>query len=314
MRILPAFAVAIFVATSAQAQTPISRELPEGVRLVSDLEYARYGDRVLKLDLYLPGTQPASPFVVVVVRGGGWRAGDKAGFGPMAAALAARGIPAASIEYRASGEAIFPAAVHDVKAAIRWLRANADTWGVHAEAVGITGGSAGAHLAALVGVTAGDTMLEGRGGSPGQSSRVQAVVALATPADLTVGNGSTADAAPEAFLGASMADDPELWAKASPVTHVSEESAPLLLIHSGDDGVVPVQQSLRLAERYAAAAVPVEVVLFPGAPHAFWNSREWFDDTMDRTASFFRRNLDPAIDQTDVKTRAFSLPPGLPGQ
>lgn len=290
-RAMTAAIPALCVALPLHAQTPISRTIPEGVRVVSDVTYARYGDRVLELDLYLPEAGPPAPFTVVVVRGGGWRVGDKEGFGPMAAALAVRGIPAVSIEYRASGEATFPAAVHDVKAAVRWLRANADTWDIATDGIGVIGGSAGAHLAAYVGVTGNDPALEGSGGSAGQSSRVQAVVALATPADLMAGEASPANDAPQAFLGVSRTADPDLWSYASPVSHVSGEAAPLLLIHSEDDGTVPVGQSLELAQRYAEAHVPVEVVLFPAAPHAFWNMQEWFGDTMDRAASFFRTQL-----------------------
>jgi len=282
------------------AQTRISRDLPEGVRVIADLVYARYGDRELKLDLYLPeASSVKTPHPVVVIRGGGWRQGDKAGFGPMAAALARRGIPAASIEYRASGEATFPAAVYDTKAAVRWLRENGAVYGLEPERIGAIGGSAGAHLAAYLGVTGGIPELEGNGGSQDRSSRVQAVVALATPADLAPnrteqGTEATRPAqvsGPEAFLGVAYSADPEKWAFASPIDHVDAESAPILLVHSEDDGTVNPGQSLRLADRYAAAGVPFELVMFPGAPHGFWNFMEWFDDTMDRAAAFLLRHL-----------------------
>lgn len=276
-----------------EGQTAISRSLPSGVDVQRDLTYASYGARELKLDLYTPASGQMAPFVVVVVRGGGWRTGDKEGFGPMAAALAARGIPAACIEYRASGEATFPAAVEDVKAAVRWLRANGSAYDLSTERIGAIGGSAGGHLVTYAGVTAKETTVEGRGGSPLQSSGLQAVVALAPATDLTQGAEPFPDDAPTVFLGVPHSEAPELWAFASPTTHVSEGAAPLLLIHSEDDGVSPVAQSFRLAERYSQEGAPVELVLIPGAPHAFWGFEEWFGDSMDRAAVFFRRYLSP---------------------
>jgi acetyl esterase/lipase len=286
-------ACAGFTVSPIEAQTPISRDLPSGVDVLRDLNYARYDERELRLDLYTPASGQTAPFVVVVVRGGGWRSGDKEGFGPMAAALAARGIPAVCIEYRASGEASFPAAVQDVKAAVRWLRANGATYELSTERIGAIGGSAGGHLVSLAGVTTGEPSLEGRGASPRQSSRLQAVVALAPATDLTRGAEPAPDDARTIFVGALRSSDPDLWAFASPTTHVDGSSAPLLLIHSEDDGVSPVNQSLLLAERYSVEGAPVELVLFPGAPHAFWDYEEWFGDSMDRAAAFFKRYLDP---------------------
>ncbi len=283
-------------------QSGLSLRPPPGVRVVRDIVYARYGERSLKLDLYLPDAVAArTPYAVVVIRGGGWRLGDKEAFGRMAAALAQRGVPAVSIEYRASGEAVFPAAVHDTKAAVRWLRANAPAHGLKPDRVGAIGGSAGAHLAAYLGVTSGIEELEGGGGWRDRSSDVQAVVGLATPTEFVPPPGVTAESANrdpdrqvspvDAFLGVSYWTDPETWAFASPLTHVDARSAPILLIHSEDDGSVAPGASIRLAERYAAARVPFELVMFPGAPHAFWNHEEWFNETMDRAAAFLIRHL-----------------------
>ena len=135
------------------AQQPISREISSGVEVTEDLTYARYGDRVLMLDLYRPVLQSSALLpAIVVIRGGSWRRGDKKRFGPMAAALAERGLAAVSIEYRTSDEATFPAAVHDTKAAVRWLRRNADRYGLDANAIGAIGGSAGGHLALYLGI------------------------------------------------------------------------------------------------------------------------------------------------------------------
>ena len=286
---------------SIESAQPISRELPEGVEVVRDVTYATYGDRNLLLDLYLPTNRSRELLpTIVVIRGRGWRRGDKEGSGPMAAALAKRGLAAASIEYRASEEATFPAAVEDTKAAVRWLRANGTQHHVDPDAIGAIGGSAGAHLAVYLGVTHGTPQLEGRGGNQGASSAISAVVAFATPADFAVGAGDLGwinylvmklqrkESLVRTFLGS---DEPELWIFASPITHVSKTSPPLLLMHGESDWQVPLVQSTRLAARYDAVGAKVNLVTIPDAPHAFWVYEEWFVDSMDRAAAFFWHHL-----------------------
>jgi len=276
----------ILVSGTAFAQ-PISRVIPDDVEVITNIVYASYTDRELMLDLYRPQNSTTELFpTIVVIRGGGWRAGDKEGFGPMAAALAQRGFTAVSIEYRASGEASFPAAVYDTKAAVRWLRNNAARYQLDPNAIGAIGGSAGAHLAAYLGVTADVVELEGNGGSEDASSHISAIVGFATPTELVGPN-----AALEQFLGEPYVDDPDLWEFASPISHVTDSAPPILLGHSQDDNVVDFDQSLLLAKKYSDVGVEVELYLFPGAPHAFWNSQEWFNDSMDRAAEFFNRHL-----------------------
>ena len=278
----------------ARAQTParVARSIPLGtVQVVRDLPYAQYGGRTLLLDLYRPAdsvTVRRAP--VVVIRGGGWQQGDKLGFAPAAAALAERGFVAVSIEYRTSNEAPFPAAVHDTKAAVRWLRANAAVYGLDPERIGAIGGSAGGHLAVYLGVTAGIKSLEGEGGSAAMDSRVEAVVAMGAPADL-----ATLREMPAAqhFVGVPLEADPDRWRFASPITHVDAGDPPLLLLHSEADPVVPFEEAITYASRYGEVGIPVEMVLYPDAPHPFWAYSDWFDDAMDRAADFFRRHLFP---------------------
>jgi acetyl esterase/lipase len=283
----------VCVGAHAQSPKPIDREIPEDVVVHRDIVYASYGSRELLLDLYLPlaGDEASFP-TIVVVRGGGWRQGDKEGFGPLAAALAARGFAAASIEYRASGEAVFPAAVEDTKAAVRWIRANADEFGLDPESIGALGGSAGAHLALYLGVTANVPELEGEGGNPNHSSSISTVVGLATPGDFeALRNGNASGRPIRWFMGVGYRKNPELWTEASPTTHIGPKSPPTLLIHSVADNVVPYEQSVLIARSLAGANVPVELVLIEGAPHAFWNFAQWFDDTMNRAAAFFGKYL-----------------------
>lgn len=285
------FAAVLYVQALSQQPDKVSFKVPEGVKVTRDIVYARYGDRDLKLDLYEPGKRRVANLpAIVVIRGGGWRVGDKEGFGPIAAGLAAKGLVAASIEYRASKEAVFPAAVQDAKAAVRWLRANSGKYGLDPDSIGAIGGSAGAHLAVYLGVTAGITELEGSGGNQDMSSSVSAVVGLATPADFPVfaGREGASEPGPVAtFLGVPYKQDPTKWKFASPVAHVDRSAAPLLLIQGESDDVVPIDQSLELAKLYANAGVPVEVVFFPGAEHAFWWNTNWFDETVERSAAFF---------------------------
>lgn len=281
-------AVLLVLPEAGWAQQPISREISSDLEVTEDLAYARYGDRVLMLDLYRPAQRSSALLpAVVVIRGGSWRRGDKERFGPMAAALAERGLAAVSIEYRTSDEATFPAAVHDTKAAVRWLRRNADRFGLDANAIGAIGGSAGGHLALYLGVTSDMADLEGEHEPGSLSSRVSAIVGLAAHTDLSLWRE---EAAVE-FLGVSYEEDPDLWRFASPITHVTESAPPALLLHSEADTGVSIEHPLLLARRYGEAGAEIELFLFPEAPHAFWNFEEWFADTMDRAAAFFRRHL-----------------------
>ena len=288
-RLLLVFSIVVSSAGCAKDPEPIAREIPTGVIVQRDLVYASYEDRQLLLDLYRPShTETPRLPVVLVIRGGGWRMGDKEGFGPMAAALAQRGFAAACIEYRASEEALFPAAVQDTKAAVRWIRANAEQFDLDPDAIGAIGGSAGAHLALYLGATSDVPELEGNGGNPTFSSSISAVVSMATPGDLTK---MPDDRSPIAFLGSTYAEAPDLWEKASPSNYIGSSSPPLLLIHSKTDTVVPFALSTQLVDLYDQAGVPVELITIPVAPHAFWNFTEWFDETMDSAASFFSREL-----------------------
>ena len=256
------------------------------VRVVPDIVFARYGTRALRLDLYLPAKRAGLVPGVVAIRGGGWAVNDRAEFAHVAAALAERGVAAASIEYRTADEAPFPAAIQDVKAAVRWMRANAAAYGINPDALGTLGGSSGALMALLAGVTSGDPAFEGRGGQADVPSHVQAVVVMAVPADprrLDASGRRTVGR----FLRATSSEHPQRWAQAAPVTHVDVGDPPVLLLHSPADEAVLPEQSTRFAARYREAGARAGVVLFPGAPHAFWNYAPWFAQSMDRAAAFF---------------------------
>src|ERR1700682_653797 len=259
------------------------------VKVEPDIVFARYGNRALRLDLYLPiGAEEPIPGVIVI-RGGGWMVNDRKESAHVAYALAERGVAAASIEYRTAGEAAFPGALQDVKAAIRWMRSNAKRYRISPNGIGTLGGSSGGHLALMAGMSD-DRNFEGSGGNNNISSRVQAVVAMAAPSDLRrLGAGSQRFVTQ--FLHASLAQNPELWAKASPVNHIKVGGPSILLIHgTADESVLP-EQSSRFAELYRKAGAPVELVLLEKAPHPFCNYLPWFEDTMNRAATFLHRGL-----------------------
>jgi acetyl esterase/lipase len=256
------------------------------VSVISDLMYAKYGDRTLLLDLYLPSKPGQRRPGVIVVRGGGWMVNDRERFAHIASALAEKGIVAACIEYRTADEAAFPGAVQDVKAAVRWMRANARKYGINSEVIGTLGGSSGAHMALLAGLTEGLPEFEGNGGNSGTSSSVQAVVAMATPTDL-LGLNDNNKLTVGAFLHATPQENSEKWRWASPVNHARRGGPPVLLLHGANDDSVPVSQSLDFVRRYRDAGSHAEVYVLPDAPHAFWNYRPWFSEAIDRAATFF---------------------------
>jgi arylsulfatase A len=258
---------------------PLRRALPESVKVERDLVYAQYGERKVLLDLYLP-KKPASEKIpcIVVIHGGGWRSGDKTRFAPIAAALAEQGFAAACIGYRLLPEVEFPAPILDCKAAVRWVRANAAKHDIDPDRLGAIGGSAGGHLVAMLGTSATVKELEGNGGNSNVSSRVQAVVAMATPAEMS-------RAAERANISK------EMIALISPVSHVTKDSAPILLLHGTRDTVVPMVQSELLLERYRKAGAKAELVKIPDGIHAFWNGEQWFPDVMKRSVAFFREHL-----------------------
>jgi acetyl esterase/lipase len=250
------------------------------VHPVNDLEYAKVAGQSLKLDLYL-NAERAQP-LLVFVHGGAWRGGSKEN--PPILHLQSQGFAIASVDYRLSTEAPFPAQVHDIKAAIRFLRAKAGTYGYDARHVGIIGTSAGGHLAALVGVTNGNKELEGTVADHlDQSSDVQCIVSLYGASNLqTILAQSTEHGlsvrvpALQLLLGGSPTEKATLARLASPVAHIDKDDPPLLLIHGDADPQMPPQQSYEFAKAYEAMHLTVKYVRIPEARHG---GPEFFDDT-----------------------------------
>lgn len=207
----------------AQAQQPPPKgKLPPGVRAERALPYVAGGMERQQLDLYLPEKAEGPLPVIVCVHGGAWLGGSKDNCPAIRFAL--KGYAVASINYRLSHQAVFPAQIEDCKVAIRWLRANATKYKLDPEHIGVWGASAGGHLVALLGTTGDVKELEGKGGNLDQSSRVQAVVDWFGPTDFTrMGGTHDNPKSPESLLiGGAIQENKDKAAKANPITYVSK--------------------------------------------------------------------------------------------
>lgn len=265
--------------------TPPSRPavLPQlqGMTLIRDVEYGKGGDISLKLDIYIPETPLFTPMpAVIFIHGGGWYQGDK--YPSQITSLVRRGFFGVSINYRLSGVAPFPAAIEDCKCAVRWLRANADKYNVDPDRIGVWGVSAGGHLSLLVGTADASAGLEGNGGWADYSSRVQAVCSFYGPSDFVswyqdnARFGRTLSSAETLFLGGTMEQKPDVYRQASPVTWVSADDPPLLMVHGDRDIVVPFRQSLIMLDAYKALGLEATLIRVPDAGHGFinWPTRQ----------------------------------------
>ncbi len=251
-------------------------------RIIRDVEYARPGNNPLRLDLYVPGTKGPHP-LFVWIHGGAFMGGDKGRFfwTPLPKSLPQRGYAVASINYRLSGQATFPALVQDAKAAVRWLRANAGRYELKADRIVVGGESAGGYLSAMLGTSGGITELEDLTmGNPRESSRVQGVVDFFGPTDFLRMDASVPrsceKAAPHSdprspesrLLGCSIRDCPDKVKTASPITYVSKDDPPFLILHGTGDCLVPSDQSRLLDSALRAVGVRSQLHLLDGLAHA----------------------------------------------
>jgi acetyl esterase/lipase len=250
------------------------RGLPAGVTVHRDLPYAQVGEKKLLLDLYLPEKAEGPLPVIVGIHGGGWANGSKQG--GQGRFLAAHGFAVASINYRLSGEAIFPAQIEDCKSAVRWLRANAKKYGLDPERFGATGHSAGGHLTSLL-ATSGGVKEFDKGDHLEFSSRVQAACPLSGPTDLLQMDAHAppdarikhdAPGSPESrLIGGPIQKNKEKAARANPITYVDEKDPPFLIIHGGEDPLVPVHQAKLLHEALTSKGVESTLHIVEGAGH-----------------------------------------------
>ncbi len=246
---------------------------PDGVRAQRDLAYVENGHERHRLDLYLPEKAGGPLPLIIWVHGGGWQNGSKDGCPPLRAGYVARGYAVASINYRLSGHAVFPAQIEDCKAAIRWLRAHAAEYGLDHERFGVWGSSAGGHLVALLG-TSGDVKAFDVGAQLDQSSRVQAVCDYFGPTDFIAfvtrpgyERHATADAPEAKLLGGAVLENKDKTARVNPITYVTKDDPAFLIVHGDKDPTVPIHQSELLFDALKKAGVSAHFHTIHGAGH-----------------------------------------------
>lgn len=279
------------------AQLSLARPpLPPRTKALTDLVYKQVGGHALLLDLFLPEEASEPLPLIIYIHGGGWERGSR--HQCPALSLIPKGFAVASIDYRFSQEAPFPAQIEDCKAAVRWLRANAAKYNLDPERFGAWGTSAGAHLAALLGTSGGVKELEGDGDNLQYSSRVQAVCASAAPSDLTQFGMDGSDGTPArprigqrgeealtSLFGGSK-NKGALAAMASPIRYISADDPPFLLVHGAEDRVVPVEQSRRFYAALQKAGVTASLKIIPNQGHqgALWgavpDAEAFFESTL----------------------------------
>lgn len=265
---------------------PATDNVPAGVIAGRNLVYAHlpetpFGPRDLHLDLFRP-EKPGNYPALVLVHGGGWRAGDKSLQVPLAQQIAANGFVTVAVEYQLSLEAKYPAAVHNIKAAIRWLRANADKFQVDTAHIAISGCSAGGQLAALVGMTNDVEQFEGCMGNPDQSSAVQAVIdidgVLNFMAPLSLNLQRRPDSPDVQWLEGDFLSRPDRWKEASSIYWVNEQSVPVMFLNSGFPRFTAGQhEMLFMLNEFG---IYNEVHKFDVQVHPFWLFHPWFDQTV----------------------------------
>ena len=264
------------------------------VRITRNLVYRTHhenGPLPLALDIYAP-TQPARSLpAIVLVHGGGWRTGQRDNWSALAYALAKRGVIAVPVSYRLSGEALFPAAVHDIKAAVRWLRTHAATHGIRANCIALAGGSAGGHLAALSALTR-DAYFDSDAASAIPAT-VQALINIDGLSDTLAEDIRQFEDAPDKpfpalaeWLGGRYAEQPLRWQQASPLQHVHAAAPPTLFLTSQETRFSLGKQAMQKA--LAAHHIDSAEIRFD-APHAFWLLEPWLPPTADAMANFVQR-------------------------
>ncbi|WP_062060655.1 alpha/beta hydrolase [Cellvibrio sp. OA-2007] len=277
-----------------------SRAVPESVREIKNITYVRYGERALQLDLYLPKSASSHKKPgIVFVHGGGWRAGYRTNFTPMAIAMAEHGYVAATISYRLSPEARYPAAIHDVKAAIRWLRKNAKKYGVNPDQIAVGGGSAGGQIASLTGMTNGLENFDPQATESSVLSAVQAIVNIDGLSDFTSEAARFHEDDPRknpsaagAWFGGRYAEKTALWHEASPTFYVNQNTPPILFLISAQERFSVGHKEM--IEKMKPFGIPYQVAQIPNSPHSFWLFDPWLQPSVEVVVNFLDRQFKTA--------------------
>ena len=274
--LLPLVAIAALISCRSVLAQRLPPALADKIAVETDVEYGKAGERSLKLDVIRPKQESEGPRPCIVwIHGGGWQGGNKSsGTSRLAGLVSSGDFVGISVGYRLTDVASWPAQIHDCKAAIRWVRANAKKYNINADKIGVWGSSAGGHLVSLLGTSGDVAELEGENGTPGVSSRVTCVVDFCGPSDfLAIGksNPRLNDPGSPVFklLGGPLADKQDAAKQASPVTYVTQDDAPFLIMHGTLDNTVNISQAERLHAKAKEAGINVTFVKIEGGGHGF---------------------------------------------
>lgn len=261
------------------------------IALHQDITFAKFGDRKIILDLYQPklkGTYPG----IILVHGGGWIQGTRKGFSAMAKELAQKGYVVANIDYRLSKEAKFPAAVQDTKAAVRWLRANAEEYQVDADNIAGIGASAGGHLIAMAALTGHSNQFNGEGNNPEISGELKAYIILGSGVDqvtrvklapnMYVKNSAI-------FFGDKYIDNPDIYALGSPINHITTHAPPVLILDGEKDR--PGERYVGFIEKLNKLNIEYEFQVIKGAKHADWSKEPYRSQYIEAYNTFLKKHL-----------------------
>lgn len=290
--------------TTYQAAKKIQKKYPfaavhvadtTGLMIVRDVEYTAFVDssgarRSLRLDLFAPKRRGIYP-AILMVHGGGWSSGSKAMEAPMASHLAREGFVCLPVEYRLTADARYPAAVYDLKNAVKWVREHAAQLGVDTTRIAIAGNSAGGQLAALVSMTHGVSIFDPQGAVSGASSRVNALIDIDGVVDFLAPGSLNLDrtkgGADVRWLGATFDQNPSRWKEASPVYWVDRGDVPVLFIASSQSRFHAGRgEMIDLLTEYN---IYYESYTLPDSPHSFWLMDPWFDPTVGYISAFLRK-------------------------
>ena len=293
---MPALLVSLCFTSIAFAQRPKARRpanLREKIDVQTDIEYAKAGEVSLQLDIYQPKAAASGPRPCIVwIHGGGWQNGNKSsGIGRLAEFVASGDFVGVSVGYRLTDVAPWPAQIHDCKAAIRHIRANAEKLGIDPDKLGVWGSSAGGHLVSHLGTSGGVKEVEGDLGTTGVSSRVACVVDFCGPSDFVIfGQDAPRMNQPGSpvykLLGGPAKEKAEAAEQASPVTFVSKDDAPFLIVHGTDDRTVSLRQAERLHAAQKEAGVDSTFVKIEGGGHGIGGPQ-----VESRVKAFFEKHL-----------------------
>jgi acetyl esterase/lipase len=257
--------------------------LPGRVTIENDVVFGTTGSRDLKCDIYHPPDGGDIHPGVLIIHGGAWQSGDRNQLRYYGIQLARYGFVGVAGEYRLSGEAAWPAQIHDVKATIRWMRANAKRLNIDEAKICVTGNSAGAHLALMLGCHT--DVFEGEGGNGKVSSKCAAVSAIYPPTEIHFNKNEVENK----LLGEAGSE--EVAAKASPINYATKDFPPTILIHGNADQVVPQSESFNMYHALNKAGAGVDLHIFDGAPHAFDSLAEFARQCVQLMVLFFDRKV-----------------------